>query len=112
MLLEATHQVNFIEPETTNIRNLCLAHVFLLVRVCVQSLSHVRLFVTPWTVALQTPLPVGFPRQEYQSGLLFPPPLRNIPSPRIEHMSPALAGRFFTAEPPGKPYRLHFKVLN
>ena len=37
-------------------------------------LSRVRLFVTPWTVALQAPLSTGFPRQESWSGLLFPPP--------------------------------------
>ena len=37
-------------------------------------LSHARLFATPWTVAHQDPLPVGFPRQEYWSGLPFPPP--------------------------------------
>ena len=46
-----------------------------------------------------------FPRQEYWSGLPFPPP-GDLPDPGIEPMSPALAGRFFTAEPPGKPYLL------
>ena len=39
-----------------------------------QYLSPVRLFVTPWTIAHQTPLSIGFPRQEYRSGLPFPPP--------------------------------------
>ena len=38
----------------------------------VQSLSHVRLFVTPWTVAHQAPLSMGFPRQEYSGGWPFP----------------------------------------
>ena len=57
---------------------------------------------TPWTVALQAPLSVGFPRQEYWSGLPFPSP-RDLPDPVIEPASPALAGRFFTTEPPGKP---------
>ena len=42
---------------------------------CVTSLSHVQLFVTPWTVAQQAPLSVGFSRQEYQSGLPFPSPI-------------------------------------
>ena len=42
--------------------------------VCVKSLSRVRLFVTPWTVALQAPLSMRFSRQEYWSGLPFPPP--------------------------------------
>ena len=40
--------------------------------VVVYSLSHIWLFVTPWTVAHQAPLSIGFPRQEYCSGLLFP----------------------------------------
>ena len=43
-----------------------------------QSLSHVQLFATPWTVALQAPLSMGFSRQEYWSGLPFPPP-GNLP---------------------------------
>ena len=41
--------------------------------VCAQSLSHVQLFVTPWTVTHQTPLFMIFSRQEYWSGLPFPP---------------------------------------
>ena len=75
--------------------------------VCVnaQLLSHVQLFATPWTVACQTPLSVVFSRQEYWRGLLFPPP-GNLPNPGIKPVSPAapaLAGGFFTTEPPGKP---------
>ena len=61
---------------------------------CALSLSHVLLFATPQTVALQAPLSVGFPSQEYWSGLPFPPP-EDLPDPGIE-ASPALAGRFFT----------------
>ena len=60
--------------------------------------SNVQLFVTPWTVALQAPLTVGFSTQEYQSGLLCPQP-GDLPDPGIEPaslMSPALAGGFFT----------------
>ena len=60
--------------------------------------SHVRLFATPWTVALQAPLSVGFSRQENWSGLPFPT-LGDLPNPGIEPMSltfPALASRFFT----------------
>ena len=45
---------------------------------------------------------MGFPRQEHWSGLPFPSP-GDLPNPGIEHMSPALVGRFFTTEPPGKP---------
>ena len=48
--------------------------IYMCVCVCVpvQSLSHVRLFVTPWTVAHQAPLSMGFPRQEYSGGWPFP----------------------------------------
>ena len=60
--------------------------------------SHVRVFVTPWTVAHQAPMPMGFSRQEYWRGLPCPPPV-GCPDPGIEPpflMSPALTGRFFT----------------
>ena len=57
---------------------------------------------TPWTVTHQAPLSMGFPRQEYWSGLLFSP-LGDLPHPGIEPMSLALAGGFFTSEPRGKP---------
>ena len=56
--------------------------------------------VTPWTVALQAPLSMGFPRQEYWSGLPFPSP-GDLPDPGIEPeslVSPALAGEFFTSK--------------
>ena len=55
----------------------------------VKSLSHVRLFVTPWTVAHQTPPSMEFSRQEYWSGLPFPSP-GDLPEPGIEPRSPAL----------------------
>ena len=67
-------------------------------RVCMIShFSRVQLFVTPWTVARQAPLSVGFSRQEYWSGLPCPP-LGDLPTPGIKLASPtypALAGRFF-----------------
>ena len=56
------------------------------------------LFATPWIVSRQAPLSMEFPRQEYWSGLLFPPP-GGLPDARIQPASPALAGRFLTAEP-------------
>ena len=59
-------------------------------------------FVTPRTVAHQAPLSMGLSMQEYWNGLPFPFP-RDLPNPGIEATSPALAGRFFTTEPPGKP---------
>ena len=66
------------------------------------SLSRVQLFATPWIVALQAPLPMGFSREEYCSGLSFHPP-GDLPDPGIKLTSSALAGGFFTSEPPGKP---------
>ena len=54
-----------------------------------QLLSHVLLFATPWIVAHQVPLSLGFSRQEYWSGLPFPP-TRHFPNPGIEPGSPAL----------------------
>ena len=65
-------------------------------------LSRVRLFATPRTVARQAPLSMEFPKEEYWSGLLFPSP-GDLHEPRIEPMSPALAGGFLPTEPPGKP---------
>ena len=69
------------------------------------SVAQSCLFVTLQTVAYQPPLSTGFSRQEYWSGLPFPPP-GDLLHPEIELVSPALAGRFFfffTAEPPEKP---------
>ena len=60
---------------------------------CVCALSRVQLFATLWTVAHQAPLSREFPRQEYWSGLPFPPP-GDLPDPGIEPVSlvsPALA---------------------
>ena len=63
----------------------------------------------PWTVTRQAPLSMKFPSQEYWRGLPFPLP-GDLPDPGIKPespMSPALAGRFFTNEPPGKPIGVH-----
>ena len=68
----------------------------------VKSLSHVRLFATPWTVAFQAPLSMGFSRQEYRSGLPFPS-LGDLPDPGTEPGSPAFQADALTSEPPGKP---------
>ena len=73
---------------------------------CVR-LSGVRLFATPWTVAYQASPSIGFSRQEYWSGLLFPSP-EDLPDPRIEPRSPALEADTLTTEPPGSdPFSLH-----
>ena len=68
--------------------------------VCAQ--SHLTL-CHPTTVAHQTPLSMGFPRQEYCGGLLFPS-LGDLPNPGIESSSPCTTGRFFTTQPLGKPH--------
>ena len=77
---------------------------------CAQSLSHVCLFATPYTVAHQAPLSCGFPRQEYWSGLpcLLP---GDLPCPGIKPRSPSLQGYSLLSEPPVKP-TLKYQVPN
>ena len=65
---------------------------------CAKSLQLCLTLASPWTMTGQTPLSVGFSRQEYSSGLPCPPP-EDLPNPEIELvslMSPALAAGFFT----------------
>ena len=64
------------------------------------SFSCVQLFATLCTIACQAPLSLGFPRQEYWSGLPFPPP-GYLPDPGIQPASPALAGGAFPSEHQG-----------
>ena len=66
-----------------------------------KSLSHVQLFVTPWTIAHQAPVSMGFSRQEYWSGLPFPS-LGYLPDPGIKTGSPTLQADALPSEPPGK----------
>ena len=71
---------------------------------CVLSrFSHVQLFATPWTIARQAPPSMGLSRQEYWSGVPFPPP-GDLPNQGIEFRSPALQADSFPSEPPGKPW--------
>ena len=65
-------------------------------------------FETLWTVAHQAPLSMGFSRREYWCGSPFPSP-GNLPNPGIKLASPALAGRFSTTEPPGKPIEKQYR---
>ena len=67
-----------------------------------KSLSFVRLFATPWTVAYQAPPSMEFSRQEYYSGLPFPSP-RDLPNVGIEPGAPALQADALLSEPPGNP---------
>ena len=93
----------------------CIVDICMCVCVCARvrtcALSYVQVFAIPWTVDRQIPLSMGFPRQEYWSGLPFPTP-GDLPDPGIKPespASPALAGGFFffffffTTVPPGKP---------
>ena len=79
--------------------------------VCACSITQLYLILCnplDWTIAHRAPLPMGFPRQEYWSGLLVSPP-GDLPDPGIEPMSPVsptLAGRVITTEPCGKLYIL------
>ena len=75
----------------------------------VKSLSRVRLFATPWTVAYQAPLSMGFSRQECWSGLPFPSP-GDLPDPGIEPGSPTLQADALPSEPPWmKEWLIHDK---
>ena len=68
-------------------------------------LNHVQLFTIPWTVAHQAPPSMGFSRQEYWSGVPFPPP-GDLSNPGIEPGCPTLQALLF--EPPEKPKTLDY----
>ena len=72
-----------LAPSPVYVHRLRLGRIFTWVWDGAQSLSHVQLFAAPWTVAHQAPLPMGFSRQKYWSGLPFPPP-GELPDPGIE----------------------------
>ena len=72
------------------------------VKVKLKSLSCVRLFGIPWTIAYQAPQSMEFSRQEYWSGWPFPSP-GDLPNPGIEPGFPALQADALPSEPPGKP---------
>ena len=76
----------------------------------VNSVSRVRLFATPWTVAGQAPLSMGFSRQEYWSGLPFPSP-GDLPNPGTEPWSPAWQADALSSEPPGNSSSTSFKIF-
>ena len=75
----------------------------------VKSLSRVRFFVTPWTVAHQASLFMRFSRQEYWIGLPFPSP-GDLPDPGIEPRFPTLQADALTSEPPGAS-KVMLKIL-
>ena len=75
-----------------------LHSIYILLCVGARSVSHVQLFVTPWTVARQAPPSMGFSRQEYWSGLPFPS-RGDLPDPGIKPRSPAFQADTLTSEP-------------
>ena len=88
-------------------RNSIIAYHFAQERKKVKSLSCVQLFATPWTVAYQAPLPMGFSRQEYWSGLLFPSP-GDLPELGIETHDFHIA---LPSRPTGEVKKLNYKPL-
>ena len=120
IMLSGSHAHSFLWDIHISVTCSFMAHFWLLVAnilekhfvaVVVYSLSHVRLFVMLCTIAHQAPLFMWLPSQEYWSGLPFPFP-GDLLDPGIECMSPALAGRFFTTEAPGKPPGKHYPPRN
>ena len=92
--LESSYPTTSAQSMSSTVLKAQLAPIIIFPEWTWQSLSHVWFFVTPWTVAHQAPLSMEFSRQEYWSRLPFPSP-GDLPNPRIEPGSPALAGRFF-----------------
>ena len=98
------------------LRNCCFISKYMTLRTEPLLLSHfsrVRLCATPETAAHQAPPSLGFSRQEHWGGLPFPSPRKecgmwDLPRSGIEPLSPALAGRFYITEPPGKPCPIDF----
>ena len=74
-----------------------------------KSIQSFQLFATPWTVAFQGPLSMGFSRQEYWSGLPFPSP-GNLPNPGIKHVSSPLASGFFTTSTSWEAHILYISI--
>ena len=95
--------MNTVKQNQMERRKICKKYKWFIWYVCVLShFSYVQLFVTPWTVANQAPLSMGFPRQEYWSGLQCPPP-GDLPHLGIEPRFPALQMDSLSSEPPWKP---------
>ena len=95
---DPTNVGNLISGSSTFSKSSLNIWKFLVHTLLKYSFSRVQLFATPWTVAHQAPLSMGFSRQEYWSGLPCPPP-GDLPNTGIKPTSltfPALAGRFFT----------------
>ena len=95
-----TNHLHMMERDTLQAtmhnEGVTVINIFVPIMGCMLSrFSHVRLFVTPWTVACHTPLSMGFSRQAYWSGLPFPSP-GDLPDLGVEPQVSHIAGRFFT----------------
>ena len=95
------HEGDFLVTTLEQMQKLELKEI----KVNVKSLSRVQHSATPWTVAHQAPLSMGFSRQEYWSGSPFPPP-GDLLNPGIKPGSPTLQADALSSEPPGKPIPL------
>ena len=106
--------VSVVQPSVMSVRFTTTNITVCIKSFCLVSKSSLTLFQTfELYVACWAPLYMGFPRQEYQNGLPFPP-LGDLPNPGIKPMSPvspALAAGFFTTEPPGKPQMAQYSHL-
>ena len=108
-----SHKQHLLFVWYTILYTICMAYnntiilcVYIHIYVCyTQLLSRVQLFATPWTVAHQAPLSMGFSRQEYWSGLPFLSP-GDLPDPGIESRSSTLQAHSLLSELPGKPSEL------
>ena len=93
-------------------KNAGVGRHFLLQCMKVKSFSHVRLFATPWTAAYQAPLPMGFSRQEYWSGLPLPSPLLSILIIILTHLCSSIYYSFlFIAESTPLQKKYHYYVI-
>ena len=97
-----THSHTLIAPTAKDVCSLCC---------CCCVVGKCLSLSDPMDCSPQAPLSMEFSRQEYWSGLPFPSP-GVLPNPGIEPVSPAVAGRLFTTEPPGKPTHSHTLIQN
>ena len=100
LLLKSLQYLNYWH-KTQTLKHIIILRILMIAKK-VKLLSHVCLFVTPWTVAYKAPLSKGFSRQEYWSGLPFLSS-GDLPDPGIKPGSPTLQADALPSEPPGKP---------
>ena len=89
--MRKTRDKDFILLREQQVKDVANLNTHMHIHMCIhtQTLSCVQLFATPWIIACQAPLPMGFSRQKYWSGLPFPSP-GDLPDPGIKPDSPPL----------------------